>query len=93
MVTSDKPSLQLQIIAMKIAITNLNRRTTAQHLQRLFLPYGNVRSVTILRDDPAGRTSCYGIVRIDYPAGLVAIAALDKLLFMDHYLEVFELGL
>ncbi len=85
--------MQFQIIVMKIAITNLNRRTTAEHLQKLFLPFGNVRSIRILRDDPAGRTSCYGIVRIDYPAGLVAIAALDRLLFMDHYLEVFELGL
>ncbi len=78
---------------MRIAISNLNSRTTAEHLQRLFNPFGEVRSVKILRNDPAGISACYGIVRIDYPNGLVAIAQLNNLLFMDHYLEVFEMGL
>ncbi|MBO9631741.1 MAG: RNA-binding protein [Chitinophagaceae bacterium] len=77
---------------MKIAITNLNKRTTVEHLQRLFNRFGVVRSAKILRDDPAGRSACYGIVRLDYPDGLVAIAELNNLLFMDHYLEVYEMG-
>lgn len=75
---------------MKVAITNLNSRTTAEHLQRLFNPFGTVESVKIMNDDPAGRSACYGVVRISYPEGLMAIAALDQILFMDHYLEVFE---
>lgn len=87
-----KPSFQLQFFSMKIAITNLNSRTTADHLQRLFNPFGVVRSAKIMRYEPAGRSACYGIVRIDYPNGLVAIAELNNLLFMDHYLEVYEMG-
>lgn len=80
-----------QIISMKVAITNLNSRTTTVHLQRLFNPYGFVRSIKIMHDDQAGRSACYGVVRIDYPYGLMAIAALNNLLFMDHYLEVYEM--
>lgn len=76
---------------MKIAITNLNKRTTVEHLQKLFNRFGIVKSAKILIDDPAGRSSCYGIVRLDYPDGLVAIAELNNLLFMDHYLEVYEM--
>ncbi|NML21415.1 RNA-binding protein [Pseudoflavitalea sp. G-6-1-2] len=76
---------------MKIAITNLNSRTTVDHLKRLLFPFGNVRSVTIEGRDPAGRSSCTGIVRIDYRAGLMAIERLNNLLFMNFYLEVYEL--
>ena len=75
---------------MKIVIANLNSRTTISHLKGLFLPYGRITSVRIMATDEAGRSSCYGIVKIAYRSGMIAIRALDELLFMNRFLEVYE---
>jgi RNA recognition motif-containing protein len=70
---------------MRIFVSNLNARTTALHLSKLFLQFGKVISVRIIR---AGNA----FVEMESKAGMIAIRELDGLNFMNHYLEIAEAG-
>jgi RNA recognition motif-containing protein len=70
---------------MRIFVGNLNTRTTAAHVSNLFLQFGKVISVRIIRVGIA-------FVEMEAKAGMIAIRELDGLNFMNHYLEIDEAG-
>ena len=70
---------------MRIFVGNLNARTTAAHVSHLFLQFGKVVSVRIIR---AG----FAFVEMESRAGMMAIRELDGMNFMNHYLEINEAG-
>ncbi|MBS1665385.1 MAG: RNA-binding protein [Bacteroidetes bacterium] len=73
---------------MQIYIGNLNEVTTANHLAKLFLPFGNVRLSRVFWDDRTGRSLGIGIVEMDADAGKKAVRKLNRFLFMNSYVEV-----
>ena len=70
---------------MRIFVGNMNARTTAAHVSNLFLQFGKVISVRIIRVGHA-------FVEMEARAGMIAIRELDGLNFMNHYLEINEAG-
>lgn len=68
---------------MRIFVGNLNVRTTAEHLSNLFLQFGKVISVRLIRVGSA-------FVEMDPRSGLIAIRELDGLNFMNCYLDITE---
>ena len=70
---------------MRIFVSNMNARTTAQHLSKLFLQFGKVISVRIIRVGIA-------FVEMESKAGMIAIRELDGLNFMNHYPDIAEAG-
>jgi len=77
---------------MRIFVDNLNVRTTTQHLSNLFLQFGKVNSVRIIRAGHAGQSGGLGYVEMDNKGGLIAIRELDGVNFMNHYLDIGEAG-
>lgn len=70
---------------MRIFVGNMNTRTTAQHLSNLFLQFGKVISVRLIRVG-------FAFVEMEPRAGMIAIRELDGVNFMNHYLEIDEAG-
>ena len=68
---------------MRILVGNMNARTTAQHVSNLFVQFGKVISVRIVR---AGQA----FVEMESRAGMIAIRELDGVNFMNHYLDIAE---
>jgi RNA recognition motif-containing protein len=68
---------------MRIFVGNLNARTTAHHVSNLFLQFGKVISVRIIRAGMA-------FVEMEARAGMIAIRELDGVNFMNHYLDIAE---
>lgn len=75
---------------MNIFVGNLNARTTAQHLSRLFLQFGKVFSVRLVKNDLAGSACGFAFVEMDNRSALIAIRELDGVNFMNHFLEIVE---
>ncbi|WP_315823077.1 RNA-binding protein [Paraflavitalea speifideaquila] len=75
---------------MNIFVGNLNRKTTAQHLIQLFIPFGKITSVRILSDHQTGHSLGCGYVEMDNQAGAIAIQNLHERFFMNTYMEVNE---
>ena len=76
---------------MKILISNLNYLTTTTHLRHLFMKYGIIHSVEIIRDNVNGNSSGVGFIQMDkYPGG-VAIQELNYMKFMNYYIQVSEI--
>ncbi len=75
---------------MQIYIVNLSRMTTVSHLVSLFLPFGAVRASKIVRDESTGHSLGFGFVEMEPHCGLRAIQKLNRLLFMNSYMEVNE---
>ena len=70
---------------MRILVDNLNVRTTAHHISNLFLQFGKVISVRIIRAGVA-------FVEMESRAAMIAIRELDGVNFMNHYLDISEAG-
>jgi RNA recognition motif-containing protein len=75
---------------MKIHVTNLNRKTTAQHLFQLFRSFGRVNSVRIFMDALTGHSLGTGYIEMDPEAGSKAIKDLNNRIFMNSFMEVNE---
>ena len=75
---------------MNILVSNLNRLTTAGHLQNLFIPFGLVKSVKIVRKDINGQSEGMGFINMDLYSGNAAINGLNNVRFMNFYIEVKE---
>jgi len=77
-------------VAMRIFVTNLNIRTTANHLMALFVRYGEVKSLKIIRDMDLKRFTGAALIEMEYNNGMMAISELNNLNFMNHYIELEE---
>ncbi|MDO6432808.1 RNA-binding protein [Flavitalea sp. BT771] len=75
---------------MQILIGNLNSNTTAKHLTDLFLPYGAVYSCKIVSDTATGHSIGIGYIDMESHYAKVAIQQLNRLQFMNYYMEVSE---
>jgi RNA recognition motif-containing protein len=76
---------------MKIYIGNLHLKASETERTRLFETFGNVRSADIIMDKPNGQSRGFGFVQMDsQDAGIKAIHALNRLNYMNQYLEVSE---
>jgi RNA recognition motif-containing protein len=75
---------------MQIFIGNLSRMTTARHLADLFLPFGAVHSSKIISDGRTGHSLGFGYIDMEPNCGRTAIQRLNRLLFMNSYVEVNE---
>ncbi len=75
---------------MQIFIGNLSKMTTARHLAELFLPFGKVLTSNIVRDTSTGYSLGFGYIEMDSRSGMIAIKRLNRLLFMNSYVEVNE---
>jgi len=73
---------------MQIYIGNLSEMTTAQQLARLFLPFGSVQFSHIERDENTGRSLRFGFIEMDMQNAKSAIKRLNRILFMNSYVEV-----
>lgn len=78
---------------MNIFVGNLSDKTTSGHLSHLFIQFGKVLSVKIIRDSLTGRSLGYGFVEMDNRSGAMAIQQLDRMNFMNHYMEITEAGI
>ena len=76
---------------MQIHIGNLSVMTTANQLANLFLPFGQVASSRILASGPKGFSTRIGLIEMDNLRGKLAIKKLNRLLFMNFYIEVEEI--
>ena len=75
---------------MNIVISNLNLLTTTEHLSNLFLPFGLVQSVKIIKDDRTGHSLGFGFIKMNRFSGYVAISELNAIKFMNFYIDVSE---
>ena len=75
---------------MQILVGNLNSMTTAKHLEDLFLPYGVVYSSKIISDVDTGLSLGIGYINMESHYAKVAIQQLNRLQFMNYYMEVSE---
>jgi len=75
---------------MQIFVGNLNSMTTAKHLKDLFLPYGVVYSSKIVSDLDTGYSIGIGYIDMESHYAKVAIQQLNRLQFMNYYMEVSE---
>lgn len=75
---------------MNILVSNLNRLTTAEHLLNLFIPFGLVKSVKIVRKDINGQSEGTGFINMDHYSGNSAINGLNDVRFMNFYIKVRE---
>lgn len=75
---------------MNIFVGNLSQLTTARHLSVLFIQFGKVHAVKIIRDDITGHSMGIGFVEMDNQCGAIAIQQLDCMNFMNRYMEVKE---
>lgn len=75
---------------MNILVSNLNKLTTARHLLDLFIPFGLVQSVNIVRKDINGHSQGMGFIKMDRFSGKSAINGLNDIKFMNCYIEVSE---
>jgi len=76
---------------MQIYIGNLSVMTTAHQLANLFLPFGCVKLSRIVRDEKTGRSLGFGFIEMDtQQAAKSAIRKLNRILFMNSYMEVKE---
>jgi RNA recognition motif-containing protein len=66
--------------------------TTAHHLANLFLPFGSVRFSRIVRDEKTGRSLGFGFIEMDPKSASSAIRKLNRVLFMNSYMEVKLVG-
>ncbi|HVU94799.1 MAG TPA: RNA-binding protein [Puia sp.] len=73
---------------MQIYIGNLSEMTTAHQLAHLFLPFGHVQFSHIERDARTGRSLRFGFIEMDMPNAKSAIKKLNRILFMNAYVEV-----
>jgi len=73
---------------MQIYIGNLSEMTTAHQLAHLFLPFGAVRLSQIGRDEKTGRSLRWGFIEMDTLNAKSAIKRLNRILFMNNYVEV-----
>ena len=75
---------------MQIYIGNLSQMTTTHHLVNLFLPFGKVRFSRIASDEKTGRSLGFGYIEMDPTGAKNAIRKLNRILFMNSYMEVKE---
>lgn len=75
---------------MQIFVGNLSNMTTAHHLADLFLPFGTVQTSKIVSGGNAGRSLGFGFIEMEPNCGKRAIQRLNRLLFMNSYIEVNE---
>lgn len=82
-----------QIINMKIFVGNLHENTSEHALRDLFNHYGEVLSVSIPIDEK-GKSSGYGYVEMkDEIEGAKAVKQLNRINFMNQFLDVHKVGL
>lgn len=76
---------------MNIYVGNLDRQATEQELVRLFTPYGEVKSVKIMKDTASGEPRGFAFVEMsDNESATRAIRALDYAEFGNRRLRVNE---
>jgi RNA recognition motif-containing protein len=76
---------------MKIYVGNLSFNAADQDIQALFVPYGQVDSVRLIRDHATGQSRGFGFVEMaDASAGRAACTALDQYEFEGRRLTVNE---
>lgn len=74
---------------MDIYVGNLHSNVSEAQLRDLFEEYGTVNSVTIIMDVETGQSKKVAFVEMEEDAsGLNAIQKLNKLNFMNMYLEI-----
>ncbi len=78
---------------MNIMVSNLNKLTTASHLLDLFIPFGLVQSVKIVRKDNDGLSQGVGFIKMDNLSGSSAIRGLNDMRFMNSYIGVYEVSM
>lgn len=75
---------------MKIFIGNLHANASEAMLRDLFSNYGEVHSIILILDEN-GRPSGYGYLEmINQNCARTAIAQLNKINFMNRFLDVYE---
>jgi RNA recognition motif-containing protein len=76
---------------MNIYVGNLDRQATEQELTQLFSPYGEVKSVKIMKDSASGEPRGFAFVEmLDSESATKAIRALDYAEFRNRRLRVNE---
>lgn len=77
---------------MKIFIGNLHANASEVMLRDLFNQYGEVISVTIVTN-AAGNSEGYGYIEMEKDeSGREAIRRLNKINFMNQFLDIYEAG-
>lgn len=77
---------------MRIFVGNLHVNTSESMLRDLFMAHGKVLSVTIAVDKK-GTPEGYGDIEMKESDGLRAIKQLNKINFMNQFLNIYETGL
>ena len=73
----------------KLQVGNLSEATGSAELERLFAPYGTVRSAVVIRLPDTGASAGYGLVEMESaPHATAAISALDGRPHGDRQLSV-----
>lgn len=75
---------------MTILVSNLSFMTTTNHLFDLFVKFGLIDSIEIIRANINGHSSGIGLVRMNISSGKVAIQELNEIKFMNFYINVSE---
>lgn len=74
---------------MNITILNLSRKTTTEHLTKLFTPFGTIQSCDIVMDQHTGLSKGFGFVKMssDEEAN-TAVASLQGKKFGGNQIRV-----
>jgi RNA recognition motif-containing protein len=76
---------------MNIYVGNLSRDVTEEELRQLFIPFGQVESVSIIKDKYSGQSKGFGFVEMPSKAeGQAAIAGLKGKTLQDRTIDVSE---
>ncbi|HZY39391.1 MAG TPA: RNA-binding protein [Mucilaginibacter sp.] len=73
---------------IKLFVVGFPREMDEMELAQLFAPYGDIKLLTIARDQIGGKSKGFGFIQIDDEGAKQAINALDGYNFGDRKLEV-----
>jgi len=73
---------------IKLFVVGFPREMDEMQLAQLFAPYGEIKLLTIARDQIGGKSKGFGFIQIEDEGAKQAINALDGYSFGDRKLEV-----
>jgi RNA recognition motif-containing protein len=75
---------------MNIYVGNLSRQAGEIALRALFAPFGEIKSLKVIKDNETGENRGFAFVEMNDESGKAAIAALDSSEFENRRLKVNE---
>ena len=76
---------------MNIYVGNLSRDVTEEELRQLFIPFGEVTSISIIKDKYSGQSRGFGFVEMPTKSeGEAAIAGIKGKTLKDRTIDVSE---